>query len=356
MSTSNALALPNEVPKYLAQYLGADGVKKLIAEAVGGISTGSIPTIVASTGSFTKKVSGEETVIVFPEMLKGEPHPAAGQTVSQLSVVVLRAKETLDKAWYAAAYSPGQEPQSPDCWSDDGARPDPSCTSPQNTACAGCPQNAFGSGTDAAGNPGKGKACSDRKRLAIFADNDVWKFTVPPASLQAWVAYCKQLGSYGLAPQFVITKIGFDPESKFKLTFTFGGVLGEAQIAKLLEIGKSQEVEDILAGNVAAAPASAPQGDDKKALEASKAAEAAAEAAKAEEKKKADAAKKEAAKAAKAKKDAEEAAAKAAAADDTGLDLGLDLGEGEASPALEPEVVANDEGPAIDDVIAELGL
>lgn len=344
---SNVPAIPTEVPSYLAKYTGADGVKNLIAEAIGGISGGSVPTIVANSGAFTKKVSGEETIIKFPALTpKGEEHPAAGQPVGQLSVVVLAAKPELDKAYYASAFSPGQEPQSPDCFSEDGVRPDPSSPMPQNSACAGCPQNVFGSGKNAAGEPGKGKACSDRKRLVIFADNSVWKFVVPPASLQAWVAYCRDLGAHGLAPQFVITKIGFDEESKFKLTFSFAGVLGESAVTKLLALKESQEVLDILAGKTSASPAPpAPA----KQEEAPKVDEVAVAKAKKEAEKKA---KEEA----KRKKDEEAAAAKAAE-ENASLDLGLDLGgESAEQTAKEPEVVANDAGPSDDDLINELGL
>lgn len=351
---STALTIPNELPKHLTT-LGSM-LQQFLDEATGGISSGMPPTIVAASGRFTQKEGGVDTEIVFPDTFNGQPHPAAGQPVTQLKVIVLRAKETLDKSWYAAAYSPGQEPQSPDCWSDDGIRPDPSCTSPQNASCAGCPQNMFGSGHDQNGQPSKGKACSDRKRLAIFAQNSEWRFVVPPASLQAWVAYCKQLKAYGLAPQFVITTIGFDDTDKYKLTFTFGGVLGETQVKAILEKSQSQEVLDIIGSRASAAPT---PGQAAPAAATQNAGTPPVDPA-AEEKKKKDAAakaKKDAAAKAKAEKEAAEAAdAAAAEAQQADLDLG-DLGlEESAVEAVVAEVVDASEGPSQQELINELGL
>jgi hypothetical protein len=245
--------LPVEVPAYVKALMASNAdLQALIDEATAGISSGMPPTIVANGGRFVKKVEGTETVIAYPQtMPDGTPHPAAGAPLTVLPCIVLRARANIEKVYYASNYTPGQEPQSPDCFSLDGVRPDPSATMKMCESCAGCPQNVFGSGHDAQGNPSKGKACADRKVLAIFADNGVYRFTVPPASLQAWVAYCKQLANYGVAPQFVVTQIGFnsDKDKPFVLTFGFQGMLGEQQLAKILEMTNSPEVQEIIGGN-----------------------------------------------------------------------------------------------------------
>lgn len=43
---------------------------------------------------------------------------------------------------------PGQEAQSPDCWSDDGVKPAADSRLKQCESCAACAQNAFGSGNE----------------------------------------------------------------------------------------------------------------------------------------------------------------------------------------------------------------
>lgn len=168
----------------------------------------------------------------------------------EIAVVLLSAKPNLDKTYYASKYNPNEaEAKSPDCFSKDGIKPDPSATLKQCESCAGCPMNQFGSGTDQNGNPGKGKACSDTKMLAIFANNGVYGFKVTPSSLKAFGHYVKETSRRGVDLSTAITVIGFDPNFSFPvLTFNFGGFLGEDQVNQIQELKGSAEVADIIGG------------------------------------------------------------------------------------------------------------
>lgn len=354
---SNEVIIP-AAPAYLAALIAANPSLALInADALSGSAKPMPPTIVADKGRFIKKQDGEEITIVFPAtMPNGDAHPAAGQPIAVLQGVVLKAKPGKEKAWYATAYTPGQETQSPDCFSDDGVKPDPSCRLKQCDNCASCPQNVFGSGTKQDGSPSDGKACADRKVTALFAAGSAYRFAVPPASLKNWDSYCNQLTTKGLPLPAVITIIGFEQgDTAYKLTFAFGGMLAEAQLGAVVKMLDAPEVKDIVSPrNAQTAITHTPATSNDSAVGASEL-EQARQKKEAEDKAKAavEDDKKTKAAAAKAKKDADAAAKKAAETTGGGLDLGLGLGDGGAAAGATPGAAA---GPSDEDLINSLGL
>lgn len=349
----NDLVIPNksEVPAYILKPEYARAVNE---EASAGISTGMPARVKLSGKQFTLvDGNGEETPFPPAKLVAG---PA---DVLYLPVIFLRAKKAIVKTWYASAFNPAEEGKAPDCFSNDGERPDPSALVPQCDVCAKCPQNAFGSGKDQAGNPTKGKACSDTKILAAFVPGfGVHSFKIPPASLKNFGLYVKQLSAAGIPLGAAKTLVAFDLVATFPvLVFKFGGFVPENTVGKLAELAMSLEVEEIVNNGVVAAMPATPQAAFLPPVEDTAAKEAAAKA-EADAKAKADAAAKKKAAAekkaaeAKAKADAE-AAAKAAAKPSVDLDLGLDLG---GTPE-EPEAELLDAGGASDDDIAKaLGL
>ncbi len=54
------------------------------------------------------------------------------------------------------------------------------------TACETCPLNQYGSGVDENGNPKKGKACKNMRRIYMMMDGDpnLYLLTVPPTSIK----------------------------------------------------------------------------------------------------------------------------------------------------------------------------
>lgn len=343
-------------PSYLAALMAVNPALAAInQEALSGSAKPMPPTIVADKGKFLTKIAGEETVIVFPDTPQNQAAGIVGMPMSRLQGVILKPKPGKEKAWYATKYTPGQENQSPDCFSDDGVKPDPSSRLKQCDNCASCPQNVFGSGTDAQGNPGKGKACADRKVVAIYANGGAFRFAVPPASLKNWDTYCNQLTAKGIPLPAVITVIGFESgDTDYKLTFSFNGMLAEQQLVKVVAMLDTPEVKEIVLPRNAAPQLPAP-------LAAAEPAESNVVDMAAEKAKKDEADKQAKAAAAKAKKEAaekakKEADAKAAAAATSGdLDLGLG-GLNEAAPQTVAATAETAGGVSDDDLIDSLGL
>ena len=237
-----ALIDKSNLPAYL-QTLSMDSTAELLG-GLTGIGGSAPPTIALNGTRFIVREGGNETTL----------------NQLELQAVIIKAKPCVDKVWYATKFVPGQEAQAPDCCSSNGETPDAGCALPQATSCAGCPQNVFGSGKDASGNPTKGKACQDSKALALFANGNVYRFKVPAASLKNLAAYVKLLASNGLPAAAVVTKIGFDPAFSFPvLTFTFGGVLDGAQYQKIqTHLGAAEDVLGLTLSQVALAAPAAP--------------------------------------------------------------------------------------------------
>ena len=224
--------IPATLPSYLAKF--AQDFPELASinqDALNGLSVGQPPSIGFNGTRFVVKEGGEQTTLQSLELL----------------AVIIRSKPNMDKAWYASKFTPGDEPSAPECWSKDGIRPDASAVVKQHAQCAGCPRNEFGSGVDAQGNPSKGKACTDKRVLAIYTNSNVYQFNVPPASLKAFTSYVKQLSMRGVPLPTCVTKIGFDPKFSYPvLTFDFGGMMTEAQFSKIGQIIRSSEVAEII--------------------------------------------------------------------------------------------------------------
>lgn len=120
----------------------------------------------------------------------------------------------------------------------------------EHPTCKGCPQNAYKTAVRQDGRRGKGKACGNRRRLAVlnvgsidqtgnrfelFRDDngdieeDHYKsapivgLKIPPTSLKGWASYVSQLSlTVGRPPWAVFTKIQMVPDagSQFKVVFS----------------------------------------------------------------------------------------------------------------------------------------
>ena len=108
----------------------------------------------------------------------------------------------------------------------------------QHETCKGCEKNEFGSS-----NTGRGKACGNRRRLALlpagtfdkrkgeftaiddpahYSKTDVRYLKVPPTSIGAYAAYVKQLaGGIKRPPHGVFTKISLRPHAKKQFEVVF---------------------------------------------------------------------------------------------------------------------------------------
>lgn len=241
MSEMN-LMIPDaaELPAYM---INPELARQANEDAVFGVSTGFPPRIKMSGKAFSLvDGNGVETPIPGGKLFKGPDDNL------YLKSVVLRAKKELRKRWFATKFDPSKEGVMPDCFSNDGVRPDASIPTPQCDTCANCPMNAFGSGSNENGVATNGKACSDEKLIAVFLPGyGLHELKVTPASLKNWGLYVKALTSRGIPVGNVFTLIGFVPEATFPvLTFQYGGAVPEAGLVKLAALAQSPEAAEIV--------------------------------------------------------------------------------------------------------------
>lgn len=145
--------------------------------------------------------------------------------VGAIDVAVLRVNDGVTKTYYETQWKPGQEPEAPTCYSDDGVMPSPNADKQQARTCAECPHNAWGSRVNQH-TGAESKACSDSKSLAVvaadnIARNKVYRLSVPAASLKDWGKFVKQLSSVNppIPYNAVVTRVSFDTDATFPKLF-----------------------------------------------------------------------------------------------------------------------------------------
>lgn len=226
------------LPAYLKKANVEELNNDLLAHAGGGF-----PLISIKGKVFAVVRNGERVIIPNP---KDAEAPA-----TSIDVVIVKASKHTSKVYYPNGYTEGGENVKPDCFSNDGIRPDPSAERPCATSCASCPKNAWGSRIGDNGK--KGKACQDSVRIAIATPNaidDPYMLRVPPASIRALGEYGNLLKKRGVGYTTVVTKIGFDIESPTPLlTFRPMGFIDEAAYTKVQEVAQSDVVQNILGMN-----------------------------------------------------------------------------------------------------------
>lgn len=209
-----------------------------------GVSA-SYPVLSIKGKAFTVVQGDQRRIITKPD----EPDEPA----SNIQVVIIDANPQLSKVYYSGEYEEGSNDK-PTCLSDNGIAPTGG-ESKQSTTCAACPHNVWGSGKG-----GRGKACSDARRLAVAPPGNITEpmlLRVPPASLKPLQEYGVTLAKRGVAFDAVSTKIKFEPtESSPKLIFQPVGFLDEAQYAQVQQV-KTEDIVDQITGKVPT-PDSAP--------------------------------------------------------------------------------------------------
>ena len=227
----------SKVPAYLAK-LKAKGGGSLAAFSanVGG----GFPVLHIKGKEFSVTRDGVRTQLQLPDA-DGELVPA-----TYVDLVLLKANANLSKVYYAKGYEEGAANAKPDCFSNDGVRPDAAAATPQSKACASCPHNVFGTGAG-----GKGKACSDSRRVAVAASgtpNEPMLLRVQPASLKNLAEYARLLGEKGIPEMHcVVTRLKFEfGESSPKLVFIPKGFLDDEAFALAEEAIESDIVQQIL--------------------------------------------------------------------------------------------------------------
>jgi hypothetical protein len=210
-----------------------------------------------STAVATKKKKKESTAVGAPlnwreEMAKYakktvamEENTATGNKIStkggrlsyhdtplknnEMHVLILAG--LIEKTKYEGPFDP-DSPASPICFafSEDGEDMEPHEKSheKQSEKCEDCQWNAWGSS-----ETGKGKACSDKRRLAVMPVSDdvtaeaieaaeIATLTVPVMSVKGYSAYVKELTQrHGLAVFAYVTRVWLEPDAKSQFRVCF---------------------------------------------------------------------------------------------------------------------------------------
>ena len=227
-------------------------------------SSGGYPVVSIKGKVFHLQRGDERTLIAKPD--------DAEEPARALEVVILDTNPNKSKVYYAGGYEEGSK-DAPDCYSNDGVAPAADAEDPQSKKCATCPHNQWGSRITENGN--KGKSCADSMRLAVAPAgqlNDPMLLRVPAASLKVLGQYGSQLAKRGVAPEHVVTRVGFDYNVAYPaLTFKAMGFIDEHQLAEMEEVMVSEkETIDNITG-VSGAPSTAAEKDLPEEPEAPKA-------------------------------------------------------------------------------------
>lgn len=152
-----------------------------------------------------------------------------GQKVKDNKLPVIVIDYIFTKQYFSKPFKPG-EGGTPDCYAygdvEAEMKPHPQAKDPQHDQCVGCPHNAFGTARQ-----GRGKACSDVRKLAVIMQNDdpdsvagaeVRALSIPPGSLKNWGKYLRTIPD--ITPtgnvRFVLTELGWEEgEPAYTLTF-----------------------------------------------------------------------------------------------------------------------------------------
>jgi len=106
--------------------------------------------------------------------------------------------------------------------------------------CSQCPLNKWES-VELMGKTGRGKACSERRRLCLWTNgwNTPVILSVPSSSIKAWDEYCSSLSIGHFKPHHVVTRLTLETRtapgrSYSVIKFKFSSPLDDAARAELL--------------------------------------------------------------------------------------------------------------------------
>jgi hypothetical protein len=176
------------------------------AKALTGGNVSSVKRISIKGGVFRLVAGGKEIASI------DERH---------MNVIIVKAAPKVSRIFYAKSYD-ADNIAGPDCWSNDGERPDPTAANKQSVTCMNCPQNAAGSGQ------GNTRACRYQQRLAVVLENnptgDVLQLTLPATSVfgkedgdkRPLQAYARFLAVQNppVNPEQIVTEMRFDTKAE----------------------------------------------------------------------------------------------------------------------------------------------
>ena len=240
--TNIALFNPSNAPSFARNHELSETAKALTGGGVGNSSQ----RISIKGGVFRLLAGGKEIASIDERFL---------------DVIIVKAAPKVSRIFYAKSYD-GDNITGPDCWSNDGERPEASAENKQSTTCMTCPQNIAGSGQ------GNSRACRYQQRLAVVLDNNiegaVLQLTLPATSVfgkedgdkRPLQAFARNLALQNppISPEMIVTRMKFDTKAEApKLHFAPSRWLTDEEYAIVKTQGDSDEAKRAVVMTVAAA-------------------------------------------------------------------------------------------------------
>ena len=240
--TNIALFNPSNAPSFARNHELSETAKALTGGGVGNSSQ----RISIKGGVFRLLAGGKEIASIDERFL---------------DVIIVKAAPKVSRIFYAKSYD-GDNITGPDCWSNDGERPDASAENKQGTTCMSCPQNIAGSGQ------GNSRACRYQQRLAVVLENniegDILQLTLPATSVfgkedgdkRPLQAFARNLAMQNppISPEMIVTRMKFDTKAEApKLHFAPSRWLTDEEYAIVKTQGDSDEAKRAVVMTVAAA-------------------------------------------------------------------------------------------------------
>ena len=154
------------------------------------------------------------------------------------------------RIFYKEKFDPNKEATLPNCWSNNGDKPEAGALDPQHSNCADCPKNIKGSGENG------GKACRYQRRVSLLLEGDesgtVYQFNIPAKSLfgkgtgniHPFESYVKFLVNNNMSPDLVVTNISFDSNAEtMELVFSPVREVSDAEYELILAAQERPETE-----------------------------------------------------------------------------------------------------------------
>ncbi len=152
----------------------------------------------------------------------------------------------------------------PECSSWDGRTGIVTDTNEQR-ACANCPMNAWGSGMDEAGNPTRGKACKEMRRLFVALEDYHLPvmISLPPTSIKNFDSYISARLTKGIPDIAAETVISLVTEKGGKYSYAVAQFkMGDkVEPRKMLELNKLRTGIEAAASRIGIEDEDYPNGD-----------------------------------------------------------------------------------------------
>ena len=207
-----------------------------LAQKIATSSSSSTRRIQANiNGTFKKMVNGEQV----GNAIRGE-----------FNAIVVGMLTNVSRIFYKEKFDPNKEATLPNCWSNNGDKPEAGASDPQHNNCADCPKNIKGSGENG------GKACRYQRRVSLLLEGDesgtVYQFNIPAKSLfgkgtgniHPFESYVKFLVNNNMSPDLVVTNISFDSNAEtMELVFSPVREVSDAEYELILAAQERPETD-----------------------------------------------------------------------------------------------------------------